>query len=97
MIVGRHGILHTEVVILYAVISDIYYYEKILAAYGRFDIALSVAGRKSRAFALNEEGIHVDAAFSCPVNEVIVDLLSQLGHAVHSYDADRCDVGIAAE
>ena len=97
MVVRRHSILHSEVIVLYAVVSDIDDDEKILAANGRLDIAFAVTRRKSGAFALNKEGINVDAALSGPVNEVIVDLFSKFCNAVHCYDADRCNIGITAE
>ena len=42
MIVGRHSILMTEVVILYVIISYVNDYEKVFSADGRLDKALSV-------------------------------------------------------
>ena len=92
MIVGRHCVLHSEIVILYAVVADINDDKEILAADSGLDESLAVTRRKTGAFALNEEGIDIYAALSCPVNEVIVDLLTKLGNAVHSDDTDRCNI-----
>ena len=58
-----------------AVVPHIHQKEQVVAADGRFDEPFSIPGRKTRAFAVHNKGVAVDAAILCPLYQMRVDLI----------------------
>ena len=90
MVIRGHVVLVAEVVVGQAIIAYVYNKEQVIAAHGRLDKALAVAGRETRAAVFDDERVHIHTGTLCPTHQMGLNLFGKLTRTGKRYDAKRC-------
>lgn len=90
MVIRGHVVLVAEVVVGQAVIAYVYNKEQVIAAHGRLDKTLAVAGRETRAAVFDDERVHIHTGTLCPTHQMGLNLFGKLTRTGKRYDAKRC-------
>ena len=97
VVVGRHTVDATEIVVGAAIVSDVDENEDVVTANGGFDQSLSVTRGKAGTLILDEEGVNVESAVTGPAYKVVVDLASELRGTFHRDQLKFSKIFLSAE
>ena len=84
VVIGRHGVRLAEQIVLDAVVTHINDKIQVHAAYCGSNQTFGIAGRKTGAFGVDQEGILFNTGFSGPFDQIAVNALGQFLRAFGS-------------
>ena len=97
MVIRRHMVLLTKQVVGQAVITGIHNEENVVAPDGLLDQTLGIAALETRAIAVNDKCVLLNANFPGPCTQVTINQVGQLLSTRTSNQAEMRDLRIRAE